>query len=243
MIIVIILILLALLGVIFLLRDRWEIKTDELYYLLPSSVEQAPFSRDLQDTEEFNSCNDLEVFYKEHKDLFRKEDYDEWAKTPNAHKSYRDYSLRHTRVFVRKEVKKRIGLNRCYDLEDHIASGIDIVVFGLGALICGVICLIANSSYTVKAEEIKYNEQIVLLEKSKVNLLSYYETGTPKDIDISASGLPAAIDAHNEKVADLVKDVKSNRIYKTNPWINWFVCPVYDKVDLPRIEATYISVQ
>ena len=150
---------------------------------------------------------------------------------------------RNTEYWCKKTCKKRIRATECYIDEARTAwpFGVGLVVI-LALLICGGICLCQNISYGVIAKETEINEHIVELENDQQSLLKFYETGVAKDIDISSSGLPERIKEHNAEVSKLVKDIKINRIDLTNPWLNWFINPAYNKIDLPRVEATYINL-
>lgn len=144
---------------------------------------------------------------------------------------------------ARKIAKKRIARNYHYDLiDDHLCSSILFALTFIGLIICSSICIFTHASYSVERKEAEITEHIVELETNKQSLIKFYETGVAKDIDISSSGLPERIKEHNKEVSSFVTEVKTGVIDKKNPWLNWFVSPAYQNVDITRIEATYISL-
>ena len=113
---------------------------------------------------------------------------------------------------------------------------------GIPTLLLFGISRISSSSYIGEYKKIEINEKISELEHEKTVLLSYFDINAPKSIDLSSINLPERITTHNKNARELIVSVKHGIARKENPWINWFVNPVYTTIDISRIEATYINL-
>lgn len=137
---------------------------------------------------------------------------------------------------------KKVSKHRIAKIES-LFKGVSFAFMpGIPTLVIFGVSRISTSSYVGEYKKIEINEKISELEHEKTILLSYFDINAPKSIDLSSMNLPERITTHNKNARELIVDVKHGIARKENPWINWFVNPVYTTIDISRIEATYINL-
>lgn len=235
MIIFIIVITLFVLCLVWLLWGRWEI-TNQVTYTYNKEGKRMVEAKDLKEYQTDPNLV-LSLLKEKYPEKYKQKYNYNTQYYPHKVDSETLDDLKYCQLPCDMTTKKKVVLERYYDLEEKI-----------GALVCGGIVLLAliimtscaigaRNPWSVQSKETSINERIVELENNKFSLLSYYETGVGKDIDISSSNLPKDIRDHNADVADLAKTIKTCRIDASNPWINWWTNPAYANVDLVRVEG------
>ena len=249
MIILIITLSILLIGVILLLSHRWEKHIDEFFYYDENGSLEKGASR-LVDYETSEGKKLLiEILKQKYPGQFKK--YLGYADKKLSKEEQEKYVLedwmRAYSVPCRREIKTSIRLDSdwnnmdCYPVST-IGGWVVIICSAIGLCICAGNVIFNKVEWAIKAEEVSYNTKIENLEANRSAILSYYESSITKDIDISATNIPQLIKEHNDEVATLVKRVKQERINLSNPWINIYVNPACENIDLPRIEASYINL-
>jgi len=114
------------------------------------------------------------------------------------------------------------------------------VVFGLGilAFLVSFICLIVgipwaiigNSHFIAMRTTIELQERIESINSSRKALENKIESNTYTVLEINT---------YNNEVREYKTEVTSNQLVLNNPWINVFVCYVYNEFDANAVE--YLS--
>ena len=94
--------------------------------------------------------------------------------------------------------------------------------FGIGLITCSIMCIVANSTTFKENKRISLNETIVEIMNTRYVLEHRAETETVTVLEINT---------YNEKVRNFKNEIKKNQAMLKDPWVNWFVCPVYNEYD------------
>lgn len=234
---------LFILSLVCLLFYRWEIVKDETYVYDEQGKENVRACQ----LKNWSRKNPPEDVVNKLKELYP-EDWKRLATDSSGNEVKLQnilYYMEDYKIPAKKIVKKRIQLNSDWDTYEHpntiIGGGIGVGVTALALLAMTITAAVTQSTWSVQADTIAYEEKIVELEHNKSYITTYYSTGVIKDIDISSTNIPSVIKEHNAEVKDLIKKIKQDKVNLGNPWCNVWINPACKNVDLVRLAATYID--
>ena len=221
MITFIILGIVLLLCIVFFVSTFFYKTYDYLYYY----DENGDSTRYVDELEEYKNGREREELIKIAKEKAKQEEI-----------SYRYVSLP-----CRKVTKIHLETTSP-NIEDCILQVIFGILSLIGIIVCTTLTCMNRTSWAITKENNAIVEHITRLETNRDNLLSYYNNSIAKDIDISSTNLPSKINEHNIEVEEFITKIKNEKVELTNPWVNCFHNPIYNDVDIARVEATYISL-
>ena len=227
-----------LIAIILILSSIWEVSVTKLYTYDPAGKEKVS----ADNLAEYNICPD-EVL-KALKNIYAEDyrvKYIKFKDKPNC-----DALILETMRFYYLPAK--VHHKKSLQVSDYWWEAARAITGFIAAGMCAIalIAMIGTNignkcSWAVDEQTVKYEEEIVSLENNKQYIITYYSSGVNKDIDISSTNIPTVIKEHNAQVKDLITKIKVDKINLKNPWISPWVNPACEKVDLLRVQATYIN--